>query len=152
MPTQMPLIKRPTISMPMFCEAQIRVDPITLHFNQHKVQQNKRDLPYRRSNHDCFLPSQDIRKKPRNQSPQKRAPGHGGGDSALHVRLRARAGFGGCGRAALVEIAFVLVCANDGRHGRDVEAEQATANDGDGRDQVDVSHGHCDLVKTKFGS
>lgn len=117
----------------MFCEAQIRIDPMTLHLNQRTFQQNHRDLPYHGANHDGFLPSQDIRKKARQQSPQKRTPGHGSGDSSLHVSSWACAVIVGRGRAALIEIAFILPCAKDGRHGRDVKAEQATSNDGDGR-------------------
>ena len=41
--------------------------------------------------------------------------------------------------AALVEVALVLPGADDGGLGGDVEAEEAAADDGDGRDGVDVA-------------
>ena len=40
---------------------------------------------------------------------------------------------------ALVEVAFVLPGPDDGGLGGDVEAEEATADDGDGGDGVDVA-------------
>ena len=38
----------------------------------------------------------------------------------------------------MVEVTFVGWCVQDSGHRRDVEAEQATTNDGDGRNEVDV--------------
>lgn len=63
---------------------------------------------------------------------------HGSGDATLDVRVGADA-FAGSIAATLVEVAEILLGGDDGGHGRDIEAEEATANDGDGRDEVDVA-------------
>jgi hypothetical protein len=51
----------------------------------------------------------------------------------LDIRTRANAWFW-----ALVEVTFVWLSAQDGAHGTDIETEQATANNGDCRDDIDL--------------
>jgi hypothetical protein len=41
---------------------------------------------------------------------------------------------------ALVEVAKVRLCRDDGAHGRDIEAEQGASHDGDGRNGIDIAN------------
>lgn len=59
----------------------------------------------------------------------ERARGHGGGDAALAVAMRA------------VEVANVGLGAEDAGHGGDVEAEEGAAEGGEGTNEVDVVEG-----------
>ena len=43
-------------------------------------------------------------------------------------------------QGTLIEVALESRSADDSRHRRDIETEQTAANNGDGRDHVDVTH------------
>ncbi len=123
MPTQRPLMTRPTINMPIFCEAETSVEPTHLHVETQywrAVRHNIVGIPDNRSNHDSLLPSQDIRNEARDQSTKPRSTGHGSSNTALHIWERTGTsliiGERGTERT-LVEVAEVLRGADDGRHG-----------------------------------
>jgi hypothetical protein len=97
-------------------------------------------LPEDSANHDGLATAPEIRDETRRESTDPGTEGHGGGDSTLSVRVGTRAF--PILHASLIEVALVLVCAENGRHGGDIETEEATSNDGDGGDEVDVSDGH----------
>lgn len=147
MPTHKPLMIRPTINMPMFCDAQTMVEP--MHLGVEVQSSDSRcaqcgvaepHSPDDGADHDGLLPPQDVREKAGDQSTEPGATGHGGGDAALDARTRT--GAVRRTRGALIEVTQILFGSDDGGHGRDVEAEQATANDGYGRDEVDVPNRH----------
>lgn len=79
--------------------------------------------------------SKDIRNEARHKSTKPGTTGHGGGDATLHIGVRPNAFIA----FALVEVAVVLVCSENGGHGRNVETEEATSNHRNSGDQVDVA-------------
>lgn len=51
-------------------------------------------------------------------------------------------------RTSLIEVAFILPSAQNGTLGRYIKTEQATADDGDGRDEIDIA----DLIHNDGGA
>lgn len=43
-----------------------------------------------------------------------------------------------------IEVATIVISTNDSRHRRDIKAEKTAANDGDGRDEVQIAEDHHD--------
>ena len=78
-------------------------------------------LPDTCANHDGRLPTKHIGEKTGEQSRDPGSSGHGSGDAALYAGCRTSALVLRSGRGTLVEVAFILRCADDGRHGRNVE-------------------------------
>lgn len=110
----------------------------------HPQDQKGNNLPDNRPNLDRSLPAKHIRQETRDQGTEPGATSHGGSDATLDI---------GMGTStvhftifildvALVEVAEVGFRADDGGHGRDVKPEQTTAEDGDGRDHVQVANKH----------
>jgi len=93
-----------------------------------------------------MLSADQIREEAGDQSTEPRTAGHGSGDAALDIGVGPRAD----PLAVLIvdvilgEVAEVGFGADDCGHGRDVETKQTTADHGDGRDDIDVAHGHGD--------
>ena len=78
-------------------------------------------LPDTCTNHDRGLSTKHVGKETGAQSSDPRPSSHWSSDATLNVRSRASAVVP-CGRCwTLIEVAFVLWCANNGRHRRDVE-------------------------------
>lgn len=103
------------------------------------------DIPDDGANHDGFLSAKDVGDEARGQGADPGTESHGGRDATLGRGLRTTA-VAILISAGLVEVALVLFGAEDGGHGRNVETEEATSNDGDGRDEIDVTdstHGDC---------
>lgn len=90
------------------------------------------------SNHDRILAAKTIRNETRNQSTKPRTSGHGSRDTTLMQGAQTPTGLVG----VFIEVTEVSLRADDGRHGRDIETEQAASNDGDGCDDIDVPDGH----------
>jgi len=102
------------------------------------------NVPDDASNHDRILATKTIRDNTRNQSTEPGTSRHGSSNTTLVEGT----GTGALvhiveGRApgTLVKVALVSRCADNSRHGRNIKPEQTAANDGDGRDHVDVAHG-----------
>lgn len=95
------------------------------------------------ADHYGLFPSEDIRNVTGDQSREPGATSHGGSNTTLNIRARTLAWF-----AALVEVTFVRVSAYDGAHRTDIETKQATANNGHGRDDIDL-HFVVNILETK---
>lgn len=95
-------------------------------------------LPDRAASLDGNLAAESVRQPSREERAQPRATRHRRRDTALHVGGRAFAG-AILVEAEGVELARVGLLADKGAHGRDVEAEQATAHDSGGCNKVDVA-------------
>ena len=90
MPTQRPLMTRPTINMAIFCEAETMTLPMHLEMGrQTKCVKTKRAAgkgePDDGANHDGLLSAEDVRNVAGSNGTKPRSTGHGGGDAALHV-------------------------------------------------------------------
>ena len=116
MPTERPLMIRPTISMPMFWEAQIRVEPITLilvRFNGRRIgpfSWSVWDSPDDAADHNGRLPPKTIGEDTGNQSTQPRTTSHRGRNTTLNERSGTTAVLVVIKRRsfrALVEVTFV---------------------------------------------
>jgi len=105
----------------------------------------ERDLPDDTANHNGIPTTKDIREETRNQGTQPGTSGHSSSDTTLSQRFWARAlGIIVERRTpgTLVEITFVGVGTQDGRHRRDIETKEGTADDGDGGNYIDVADDH----------
>lgn len=71
-PTEIPLMTRPTISMPIFCEAQTIIDPMHLWMSESNLNDKTQSAYHTREPTiiDCFLPSLSER------NPEIKAPNH----------------------------------------------------------------------------
>lgn len=87
--------------------------------------QNRADDPERRAHVQRHTPSERVSDAGRHKRPEERPPGHGRRDTTLRDGVWS------------VEVVFVVVCSDHGRHGRDVEPEHQT---GDTRHDADDVH------------
>jgi hypothetical protein len=160
-----PLITRPTTNIPMFCEAQTIIEPIHLQIISlrgmlfHRGGRCRcKSIPDNCAYLNCAFTAKQIRDITGNQSAEPRTTRHGGSDTTLHICARAVAliwvialdltrrrvrisRLQSNARVCLLEVAEIWIGRNDGRHGSNVEAKESAANDGGGRDHVDISHG-----------
>lgn len=101
------------------------------------------DLPNNTTNHNSILATKTIRNETRDESTEPRTTGHGSGNTTLSegaetttdvivVEWRAP--------RPMIEITLISRRADNGRHRRDIETEQCTANDGHRRDGVEIPH------------
>lgn len=116
---------------------------------QYQLHPNHDHLPKNTTNHNSILPTKTIRNETRDKSTEPRATGHGSGNTTLSqgaktttyivvVEWRAP--------RPMIEITLISRRPDNGRHGRDIETEQCTANDGHRRDGVEIphdKHGDC---------
>lgn len=131
MPTQNPLIRRPTIlkskSMKVFQHVQIK-ELVIQHGNVLRGADDcGTNTPEDAADHDGLLSAEDIGEVPRDKSTNPRAARHRCRDTTLCACIGTTA-FALCD-SILVEVTFIRLGANDGTHGRDVETEQTAAND-----------------------
>jgi hypothetical protein len=153
MPTQKPLMMRPTMSMGMFWAAETMIQPMTqLSSGQHVSTDLVFFLPSYMTAPTmmAFLRPRLSERIPETSEASQEPPailredqfmrGLEGekhvrsSDSTLYARSRA-----GALLDALIEVAEVRIGGDDGRHAADIETEEATSNDGDGGDEVDIA-------------
>lgn len=79
-------------------------------------------IPDKGTKHDGLLSAEFVGHEARNERPEPGATSHRRGDAALDTGFRAFAG----ATAGLIEVALVLLCADDGRHARNIKAEKTT--------------------------
>lgn len=99
-------------------------------------------LPYQRSYHNWLLSAENVWEVTWYYCSKPWSASHGGCDSTLCIWMRSGASESIIvTRAiwALIKITEVWLSANDSTHGRYIKTEQATANHGDGCNEVNIS-------------
>jgi hypothetical protein len=129
MPTDIPLMKRPTINMALFCEVQIITDPIHLSGMNSRQTDQSTCLPDDRADLNGSFPSEPVGQQTRNDGAQEGTAGHRSSDAALHTTF----GTGAVGAAieawtfrTLVEIASILLSAQSNSVTNEGDVEEDT--------------------------